>query len=739
MGGLTALRTQRGHLITLRELRYMDLPRVARARGRGGHEPSTTRCRRPPSSSCCAPTRCSRSPPARRCSRAGRSRRPTSCKPVVEEVAKVGDGLGVLGGVGQPAGRRPHRAHADPRGHLEVFAHLNRVRATVDNRRKQLLSAEGKAEFAAQFNLFGQAVTSSIGMADTPERCDEQLSRLMVQLEELEAKFSEFDEFLGQISSKREEIYEALGNKKQQLLDERQRRVQNLWQAAERILARGARAAPARSRRRRAQRLLRVRRDGPQAPRPGERILALGDSVKADEVQSQLKSARQDALRALRDRLDLFERRRRSSSSGATASRSTPSRSSSADPAARRRMALTCRAPTSSSHRGRGVQRPPAYWAQQLPSETPEVYRGEYLAACIVLRRRGGPRGPVDRRPARRGAGRGRGCWRWCASTPPIATTTATSAACTTDGGAILGKLMGALRVAGLLRFGPSRARWRASSGRCAPTSASAGWHRRAQSLARLRAAFRFGRRPGRALVASELRAIGIDASSSWLHELGLRGRLMAHSAARYLVEELARPRPRFTTSAEAQRLRDALMDHLDVTSAARLRGRPARARRRGARAGRAVRVWLEALLVATPRIRAARARPAMIEAAVLLATGTASSTARATRRSPRRWWRGCWASTRGSTTRCCRCAARVHRAARRVRARATCPGSASLPHARQALLERERKRLRLDEFMPRVLTSFVRNKLINEVYLRSSATTWPSRWARRARASAPT
>jgi hypothetical protein len=37
---------------------------------------------------------------------------------------------------------------------------------------------------------------------------------------------------------------------------------------------------------------------------------------------------------------------------------------------------------------------------------------------------------------------------------------------------------------------------------------------------------------------------------------------------------------------------------------------------------------------------------------------------------------------------------------------------------AKQELLDRERRRLRLDEFTPRILSSFVRNRLINEVYL---------------------
>ena len=46
---------------------------------------------------------------------------------------------------------------------------------------------------------------------------------------------------------------------------------------------------------------------------------------------------------------------------------------------------------------------------------------------------------------------------------------------------------------------------------------------------------------------------------------------------------------------------------------------------------------------------------------------------------------------------------------------------------------------MRLDEFRPRVLTSFVRNNLIDTVYLPLSATTSPSRSAPPARPSAPT
>ena len=45
-------------------------------------------------------------------------------------------------------------------------------------------------------------------------------------------------------------------------------------------------------------------------------------------------------------------------------------------------------------------------------------------------------------------------------------------------------------------------------------------------------------------------------------------------------------------------------------------------------------------------------------------------------------------------------------------------PGFRAYREARQLLLAKERRRLRVDEFQPKVMTTFVRNRLINEVYL---------------------
>ncbi|MFP4601273.1 MAG: DNA repair ATPase, partial [Persicimonas sp.] len=118
----------------------------------------------------------------------------------------------------------------------EALSRQNRARAKLDRNKKALQEKEGKAEFAVQFQLFSQSVTSALGMANTPDACDEQLTRLTVQLEELESRFSDFDGFLGKLADKRDEVFEVFESRKQQLLEERQRQANNIARSAERIL-----------------------------------------------------------------------------------------------------------------------------------------------------------------------------------------------------------------------------------------------------------------------------------------------------------------------------------------------------------------------------------------------------------------------------------------------------------------------------------------------------------------------
>ena len=267
-----------------------------------------------------------------------------------------------------------------------IYARLNQTRARATQRRRELGSAEAVAQFGAQFTLFSQAVSNALAMAATPERADEQLSRLMVQLEELESQFGEHEQFLGDILSKREELLEAFEAHKQALLEDRQRKAQSVFDAAARILEGLGR---------RTERF--ATPDELNAFFAGDalilklrelatRLRELKDSVKADDVEARIKSARDQAVRALRDRSDLFE-------DGGNVIKLGPRHRFSVNTQALD-LTLLPRGDHLAVHlTGTDFMEPlqdaalaelQPYWSVTLESESPTLYRSEYLAGQVL-------------------------------------------------------------------------------------------------------------------------------------------------------------------------------------------------------------------------------------------------------------------------------------------------------------------------------------------------------------------
>ncbi|MTI21640.1 AAA family ATPase [Fulvivirga sp. RKSG066] len=188
-----------------------------------------------------------------------------------------------------------------------LFSVLNKNRATLRKKKREMLLVEGKAEFNAQIKLIEQSVTNYIDLAETPTKCDEYLAKLMVQLEELEGKFSEFDDFVEKISEKREEIYNAFEARKVALVEAKNKRANNLMQSATRILG----AAQSRTQRMTTIGEINGYFSSDLMMEKLRNIVAelkeIGDSVKADDIQSRMKSLKEDAIRQLRDKTDLFE------------------------------------------------------------------------------------------------------------------------------------------------------------------------------------------------------------------------------------------------------------------------------------------------------------------------------------------------------------------------------------------------------------------------------------------------
>jgi hypothetical protein len=187
-----------------------------------------------------------------------------------------------------------------------IYSSFNQIRANLRRKRQELQTFEGKAEFNAQIKLVSQGVINYLDLCDAPEKTDEYLTKIMVQLEELEGKFSEFPEFVDEIATKREEVYDAFESRKVSLIEARNRRADSLYQSGDRIL---------KAINNRISRFTTVAEiNGYYAAdlmieklrEIVNQLIAIQDTVKSDELQSRLKSIREDAIRQLKDKNELF-------------------------------------------------------------------------------------------------------------------------------------------------------------------------------------------------------------------------------------------------------------------------------------------------------------------------------------------------------------------------------------------------------------------------------------------------
>ncbi|MET9769377.1 DNA repair ATPase [Streptomyces sp. NPDC006415] len=383
---LTELRQAHGHLATVGEMRYADVERIAELSARTEDDIASAAQR--------AVSFLAREDAfdgyhadiAGLVADAGALETVRDASAVTDRLAGMTEGLATVTDVvaGLDIGDATVRTSILERI-AEVLGGANRARATLDARRRELLSKEGRAEFAAEFALLGQAVTGALAAADSPEACDDQLARLLLQLENLESRFAEFDDFLAELAERRTEVYEAFSARKQTLQDERARRAERLAGSADRVLETITRRVAA------LDDLDAVHTYFASDPmvakirRTGDELRELGDPVRAEELDGRLKAARQEAGRALRDRTELY------ADGGSViklgrhrfAVNTQPFDLTLVPSGDRLAFALTgtdYRAPVTDP--AFTAARP--YWEQSLPSENAAVYRAEHLAARLL-------------------------------------------------------------------------------------------------------------------------------------------------------------------------------------------------------------------------------------------------------------------------------------------------------------------------------------------------------------------
>lgn len=188
-----------------------------------------------------------------------------------------------------------------------VYSQVNQVKASLRNKLNELGRSEGQAEFSSQLKLIAQSVINYLDICNTPEKCDEYLTKVTVQLETLESKFADFEEFIVQLAEKREELYNAFESRKVQLVAEHNQRASALMASADRILK------GIRNRIKNFKAIDEI--NGYFASdlmidrirETVQQLIDLGDNVKAEDLKSKLKTIHQDAIRQLKDKQALYE------------------------------------------------------------------------------------------------------------------------------------------------------------------------------------------------------------------------------------------------------------------------------------------------------------------------------------------------------------------------------------------------------------------------------------------------
>ncbi|WP_308271140.1 DNA repair ATPase [Kitasatospora sp. SUK 42] len=576
----------------------------------------------------------------------------------------------------------------------DVLGLLNRARAALTVRRRELRTREAAAEFAAETALLAQATTAALAAADTPEACDDQLGRLLLRIEQLETRFADADPALGeQLADRRTEIHDALTARRQHLLEERARRADRLATSAERVLDTLHRRLTALGTAAEIDAALAADPTAVKLRDLARQLTELGDRVRAEELTGRLRAARGRAHRALRDRAELAGDGPGTLRLGRHLFAVTTQRPELTLLPWRGRPAFTL---TGTDYRSPVTD--PAFaaterhWERPLPSETPGLYRAEYLAASLLLAAEPGAL-PADgnlleyvRRAAEQRPDEGyqRGVHDH-------------------DAALVLRALLELGEGAGLLRH-PAEARAAAQLYWAHGTDPRQRlvWHTRARSLGLARQAY--GPVPAPALNALASLAAELDAAVA---EFTAAGR--PSGAGEYLAAELSSIAPAFAYSAGAATLLDkfhAAPESAGLTEA--LAALPEEPSLLPVRLQLAT-AWLES---AAPDAD----RGDLAEAAAVLLCPTL----------PRRPADGA-VGTRltgllGDHPRLAGGALdlRLDELLARVREFETVemPDYRAYQRLRGELLAAEHARLRLDQYRPAALGGFVRNRLIDQVYL---------------------
>ena len=187
-----------------------------------------------------------------------------------------------------------------------IFASLNEVRAQLTRKLNTLKNSEAIAEFSAQLTLLEQSVTNYLELSVSAEKVDEYYTKILVQLEELESKFSEFDDFALKIADKRDEIIKAFHTRREQIVTQVNKRTSSLEQIGLRVLKNIENKSKTFNTREDIFSFYASDLMADKIRQLISELKSLNDVSKAESLENLLKKSQEDALRTLRDKTELY-------------------------------------------------------------------------------------------------------------------------------------------------------------------------------------------------------------------------------------------------------------------------------------------------------------------------------------------------------------------------------------------------------------------------------------------------
>ncbi|MCK5354984.1 MAG: AAA family ATPase, partial [Methyloprofundus sp.] len=516
--------------------------------------------------------------------------------------------------------------------------------------------------------------------------------------------------------NKREEIYESFEKHKQQLLDTRQRKAQSLSDAAQRMLA---------NIERRCQRFSKADELNTYFASDAlvlkvrelvEKLRDLDNAVKADDIASRYKAIQEQALRSLRDQQDIYEE-------GGNVIKLGPRHKFSVNTQELDLTIIPREGELNLHITGTDYFEPlehpdllalKDYWEMALESESTVVYRAEYLA-YLILQAAETNQDNLNMPRLQSALNEEHTLQQLIRDfAAPRYREGYEKGIHDHDCGLILKSLIPALQSAGLLRYSPtSRALasifW--ANRELIPSQKESynSWQTRAQSAAQMQLSLT-SHKATQLLIAEVKHTLECFLKQ---YPIKLSALEIAQSAS-YLVAELSRERLEFIGSKYAQQLNDELRRSLDEATWRNYQTTLEALQQRVDQRWQLSHAWLEALL----EHKQLHHLQSYIPEAVALLNGGQRIDRRSSQADLELSITQLMGEHNTIQQRSLHFSVDAFLQRLQHHQQVVIPSYHHYHQTRQAIMVEQREALRLEQFKAKPLSSFVRNKLINEAYL---------------------